>query len=144
MDLCNRFRRVCRQLGTTVSWDPPGASTQRFPVPSMAGASRKSHSDWHAHGESLIADTVQVQQRVIRALRVLRLHGLLLVSDLRHAGSAWLPFTSFPRAVRTDQSWDHQDLSALQQAIEPALLHSTLPGSSQTSLDGIVLPGPRP
>eukprot|EP00961_Rhodomonas_salina_P208660 2815781-Rhodomonas_salina.1 len=49
MDLCNQFRRVCRQLGTTVSWDPPGASTQRFPVPSMAGASRKSRSDWQAH-----------------------------------------------------------------------------------------------
>ena len=144
MDLCNRFRRVCRQLGTTVSWDPPGASTQRFPVPSMAGASRKSRSDWRAHGESLIADAVPVQRRVNRALRVLRSHGLLLVSDLRHAGGAWLPFTSFPRAVRTDQRWDHQDLSALQQAIEPALLHSNLPGSSQTSLDGIVLPGPRP
>ena len=105
-DLSNRYRRVCKQLGTRVSWKHHAIQQEHIPAGtiSLAAATHAVRGNDGVLAESVMWDKTPLGLRLRRALKVLCKHGQRTVRDITLPNGKWLDFKdlSIPRSA---QGW---------------------------------------
>ena len=131
-DLSNRFRRVCRQLGSAASWPAAiqeGPGTVRITI---SAATRAARANARAHAESVMCDRNIVNLSYNRSLKVLTRHRIVHVNDIVLPDGRWLPFKDLPKTAQRDTAWSHLDFEALCELISRSLPQSERARATQT------------
>ena len=152
-DVSNRFRRVCKQLGTSVSWPAcPHPEQQRVDDFNIAGVTRQVRSSSRTFGESKMWDATNVALQFNKALRVLTRHGVRGISQLTYPQGQWFSFQELPQRVREDKGWSADDYTSLLRCLtsespRPVAVRTAQTGDERqmTGLPGpIPVPSPSP
>ena len=115
-DVSNRFRRVCLQLGTDVSW--PACPHQPWHDFNIAGVSRAARSNAQQFAESKMWDNTNVALQYNRALKVLTRHSILGIAQITHPQGQWFQYVELPQTVRQDSGCSSEDYAALVQVMD--------------------------
>ena len=113
-DLCNRYRRISKQLGATVRWINPAAPSNQL---LLTTATRKARADVRVLEESRANDVTPLALRLQRALKVLLAHNVREVRQLTLPDGRWKAFLDVP-VPATDKRWSVAEYYAVCRAMD--------------------------
>ena len=118
-DLSNRYRKVCAQLGTKVSWKhiSINQASSHTDTQTLMQATRKARTDDSAMAESRMWDATPIELRIRRALKVLTRHEVIHVRALTLSSGRWIPFRDLP-IPKQETGWSEQDYQTLCRIID--------------------------